>query len=75
VFAAWVSTKPLTDDFIQLFNETNALGLERIDEIVADASFSLYDLKKYYTHHLSYRLDEKKKQAMAHFLQVIHEDR
>ena len=71
VFAAWVSTKKLPDDFISLFNEANAMGLQRIDEIVANESFDLYDLKKYYTLHLSYRLDERKKRGMEQFLQVI----
>lgn len=71
VFAAWISRHPLPADFIQMFNEANALGLEHIDEIVAEIPFEIYDLKKYYTLHLSYQLDERKKQAMDMFLQVI----
>jgi chorismate dehydratase len=71
VFAAWVSTEKLPDDFIRLFNEANALGLQHIDEIVANQSFDLYDLKKYYTLHLSYQLDERKRKGMEQFLQVI----
>ena len=71
VFAAWVSTQPLPADFITLFNEANAMGLEHIDEIVANESFDLYDLKKYYTLHLSYQLDKRKKKGMEQFLQVI----
>ena len=71
VFAAWVSTKPLPENFIQDFNKGNALGLEKIDEIVAANPYLLYDLKKYYTLHLSYRLDEAKKKGMQRFLEVI----
>lgn len=71
VFAAWVSTKPLPDSFIQLFDKANSLGMDHIDEIVADTAFELYDLKKYYAFHLSYQLDERKKQGMAKFLQLI----
>ena len=71
VFAAWVSTKQLSDDFINLFNEANAMGLQHIDEIVSSERFDLYDLKKYYTLHLSYRLDERKRKGMEQFLQVI----
>ncbi len=71
VFAAWVSTKPLPDDFIRAFDKANAMGLEHIDEIVAQTPFDLYDLKKYYTLHLSYQLDERKKQGMAKFLRLI----
>ena len=70
VFAAWVSTKKLPGDFVTLFNDANALGLQHIDEIVAANSFDLYDLKKYYTLHLSYRLTEEKRKGMEHFLEV-----
>ena len=73
VFAAWVSTKKLPADFIQIFNEANALGLQHIDEIVAANPFEAYDLAKYYSFHLSYNLDDLKRKGMAHFLQVIAE--
>lgn len=68
VFAAWVSTKQLPADFIQLFDAANALGLQHIDKIVADNPFDLYDLKKYYNLHLSYRLDTNKLKGMELFL-------
>ncbi len=71
VFAAWVSTRPLAEDFIRDFNAANALGLEKIDEIVAANPYPLYDLKKYYNLHLSYRLDDAKKRGMQRFLEVI----
>ena len=71
VFAAWVSTKPLPENFVDDFNQGNALGLEKIDEIVAANPYPLYDLKKYYTLHLSYRLDEAKKKGMQRFLEEI----
>lgn len=73
VFAAWVSTRQLPEEFIQLFNAANALGLEKIDEIVAANPFPLYDLKKYYKLHLSYALDESKKKGMQRFLEVIRD--
>ena len=73
VFATWVSTKQLPDDFIQLFNKANALGLQHIDEIVKENPFDLYDLTKYYSFHLSYTLDQRKREGLEHFLQVIAE--
>ena len=73
VFAAWISNKKLPDNFVEMFNKANAVGLKRIDEIVASYPFDLYDLKKYYTLHLNYLLDERKKKAMEYFLQVIGE--
>ena len=36
----------LPDDFIKLFDEANALGLQHIDEIVEETPFDLYDLEK-----------------------------
>ena len=73
VFAAWVSNKPLPTDFINEFNQANAIGLDHIDEIVSALSFELYDLKKYYTLHISYNFDERKKKGMELFLQCIRE--
>ena len=71
VFAVWISNKKLSKEFIQLFNEANAIGLTHIDEIVASHSFDLYDLKKYYTLHMNYLLDETKKKAMKYFLSLL----
>lgn len=71
VFAVWVSTKELSADFVNDFDAGNALGLNHIDEIVRSNPYSLYDLKKYYNLHLSYDLDDKKRQGMKRFLEVI----
>lgn len=71
VFAAWVSTRPLSADFIEEFDRANAMGLKHIDEIVATTPFDLYDLRKYYTLHLSYVLDERKRQGMDRFLAAM----
>jgi chorismate dehydratase len=73
VFAAWISNKPLAKDFIQRFNQANALGLDRISEIAGSQQFDLFDLNKYYNLHLSYKLDERKRKGMELFLQVIQE--
>lgn len=73
VFAVWVSDKKLPQDFINNFNKANALGLTHIDEIVSSIQFDLYDLKKYYTLHMNYLLDDRKKKAMHYFLQVMKE--
>jgi chorismate dehydratase len=73
VFAAWISNKPLPEDFIDRFNRANALGLEHIAEITKAQQFDLFDLNKYYNLHLSYQLDERKRKGMHLFLQVIQE--
>ena len=71
VFAAWISNKPLSTDFIKRFNDANAIGLDHIHEIANAQNFDLFDLNKYYNLHLSYKLDERKKKGMNLFLQVI----
>jgi chorismate dehydratase len=71
VFAVWVSKRKLPDGFIELFNSANALGLNHIDEIVEQNYFELFDLKKYYNFHLSYKLDDRKRLGMQKFLEVI----
>ena len=71
VFATWISNKQLPESFIRKFNEANAVGLTHIDEIVAAQNFDLFDLKKYYTLHLSYLLDERKRKGMELFLQYL----
>jgi chorismate dehydratase len=73
VFAAWVSKKKLPDDFIEMFNKANAEGLRHIDEIISETPFELYDLKKYYTLHVSYLFDERKRNGMELFLRYISE--
>jgi chorismate dehydratase len=71
VFAAWVSNKNLDKEFISNFNNAVGVGLHHIDEIVTNANYALYDLKKYYTQNISYTLDEKKLQALKLYLKKL----
>ena len=71
VFAVWVSKKKLPDVFVAVFNKANAEGFGHIDEIVSQTPYELFDLKKYYTLHVSYLLNEKKKKGMELFLKYI----
>jgi chorismate dehydratase len=73
VFAAWVSNKKLSPVFIEEFNKANALGLKHINEIIKANPFDLYDLKKYFSMNISYKLDERKRKGMDYFLQCIKE--
>lgn len=70
-FAAWISNKPLPEDFIRDFDAANAVGFQHIDEIVAKTDFPEYDLKKYYEKNVSYVLDEPKKEAIQLFLSYL----
>ncbi len=73
VFAAWISLKPLPEEFVQAFDAANGLGLNYIDDIVKDNPYPAYDLRKYYKLHLSYHLDEAKRAGMKKFLSVLQE--
>ena len=71
VFAAWVANKKLSDEFVASFNKATSLGLEHTKEIVATIDFKPYDLYKYYTANIDYKLDEKKDTALALFLGLL----
>lgn len=71
VFAAWVSNKPLSKEFIAEFNVANAHGLKRLDAVIDLHPFPYYDLKKYYTQNIHYYLDDKKHEGLQRFLQTI----
>ncbi len=71
VFAAWVANKPLDDGFIDAFNRANAYGVQHIDEVLAEIDFADYDLKKYYTKNMSYKLNEKKMEGLRMFIEKL----
>lgn len=73
VFAAWVANKSLPPEFIVKFNEANAAGLSRIDEIVAATPFPAYNLNTYYNENIRYLLDEAKRLGLAKFLSSLNE--
>ena len=73
VFAAWIANKELPGDFIQQFNEANAIGLKNIDAVIQENRDEVYDLKKYFTQNISYGLDEEKLKGMRKFLQMLSE--
>jgi len=72
VFAAWVSNKKLPTDFITQFNEANELGLQHINEVIAENSYTIFDLRKYYAEYISYEFDDQKKKGMKLFLKKIN---
>lgn len=71
VFAAWISNKKLDEGFIKNFNEANAFGLNKIDEVVKENPFTTFDLIYYYTDCISFDLDENKKRGLELFLEKI----
>lgn len=73
VFAAWVSNKKLDEKFIAAFNEANSFGLDNLENVVNENRTEIFDLTKYYTHYISFKLNEKKKEGMNLFLNRLKE--
>jgi chorismate dehydratase len=72
VFAAWVSNKPLPEDFIKDFNSANAFGVQRIDEVIASIdNADNFDLEEYFRKYISYDLDRNKRQGLQTFLHFL----
>ena len=72
VFAAWIANKKLPTSFIEAFNEANALGLSKIDEVVDGLVFPAYNLKTYFSKNISYELTAKKREAIKLFIYKIN---
>ncbi|MES2005956.1 MAG: menaquinone biosynthesis protein [Bacteroidota bacterium] len=71
VFAAWVANKALGVDFEDAFNRANGYGISHIGEVVAENPYNTYDLTKYYTENISYRLTDEKRKGLALFLSKL----
>jgi chorismate dehydratase len=72
VFAAWVSNKPLDQQFITAFNEANAFGVAHIDDVIRTVgNHEEFDLKEYFQEYISYHLDEQKRRGLQRFLHFL----
>ena len=73
VFAAWVSNKPLPEEFVKKFTEANHYGLNRLDEVIRENASVKYSLEQYYKNNISYIIDEKKLAGLNWFLKLVGE--
>ncbi len=71
VFAAWISNKKLDDNFISLFNEANLFGLNNLEEVVRENPFSAFNIYDYYTKHIGYSLNDRKREALRLFINSL----
>ena len=74
VFAAWIANKELPAAFTDLFNQANALGLQHLDEVIAENPYPAYDLHTYYNSNISYTLNKEKIAGMNKFLEYLHKE-
>jgi chorismate dehydratase len=71
VFAAWVSKRKLSDDFIDLFEKACREGVLNIDKSIDELDFSSYRLSDYYKKNIHFLLDENKKKGLNLFMQYL----
>ena len=71
VFAAWVSNKELSPEFIAAFNKANEFGLANIDAVVNENIYTVYDLHKYYTNNIKFKPEFNKLEVISLFLEKI----
>ncbi len=69
VFAAWVSTVPLSREFLKSFNAALKVGLHSIPDLLylLQVPHPDFDLSTYFNQYISYELDDKKRAAMRLF--------
>ena len=70
VFAAWVSNRPLDDEFVKKFNAALANGVGQIPKLVylMPTPQPGFDLQQYFTNNISYEFDGAKRKALSRFL-------
>jgi chorismate dehydratase len=71
VFAAWVSNKKMSIDFIQAFNKATKQGVQKLVVIANLNKADNFDMVDYYTKCISYTLDKNKRLALKKFLQLL----
>lgn len=73
VFAAWVSNKPLPQQFISGFNAACQYGLSHLEQVISENPYPVYDLYTYYTENIQYKLNDKMLQGLKLFLNWCEE--
>jgi chorismate dehydratase len=73
VFAAWIANKKLDAGFITQFNKAAGAGLQHLDTVIAENPCDLFDLRAYYTKHISYQLTDEKRKGLGLFLNKIQQ--
>lgn len=68
VFAAWISNKPMSKAFTEDFDRANQYGFDHLRQVINEHPYPHFDLEKYYTQCIQYRLDDAKRQGLELFL-------
>jgi chorismate dehydratase len=71
VFAVWVASKEIDSFYIRELETAIAQGMTQLNKIIGEESHDNLDLLYYYTHNISYELNQSKKDALSLFLSKI----
>lgn len=72
MFAAWISNKPIPQEFVDEFNKSLKFGLDHRPELLKELpKRDDFDLDDYLMHKLDFSLTEDKKKALYLFLDYI----
>lgn len=73
VFACWVANKSLPDPLLKAFNQSLLFGIEHVREMTEENVYPdqwQVDVLEYLTRHISYTLDQRKKEALHLFWEM-----
>jgi chorismate dehydratase len=71
-FAAWISNKPVSEEFIKEFNESLQYGLDHREDLFKELTMrDDFDIKDYLMHKIDYPLTDDKKKALYLFHDYI----
>ena len=76
VFAAWVASFRVEQEFVDRFDMALTAGLQQRDLIAERNAFlnsNVFSVKEYYRQYIDYELDEKKKESLHLFLRKVSE--
>lgn len=74
VFAVWAANKSISEDFIIAFNSALKFGLDHREEVItALPRYANFNLEDYLFHRIDFNLDDKKKEALRKFLELMEE--
>ena len=74
VFAVWAARESVEPEIADIFTQSKAYGLSRIEEIVEHESavrnFGAAMVRQYITKHISYDLDSREREGIDHYLRL-----
>lgn len=72
LFAAWIANKPISQEFMNEFNESLKFGLDKRAEVIKELpAHPNFDLDDYLMHKLDFSLTKEKEQALNLFIDYI----